>query len=308
MRSLSGVGLMDGSDAAQPRRLTVPIRNRWGEGDMAVLDFGPGHRPVDMVFAHANGFNAMTYRQLLLPLAKQFRIWAPDLRGHGRSNLPPQTMGRRNWHDHRDDLISLIEATDSPSLLLGGHSIGGTSSLLAAAQVPDRVKGLLLLDPVIWPKPTVAAFQLPVLDRVVAQSSIVKSTLRRRSVFETRDQAFASWKGRGAFKGWPDEVLRDYLADGLLETADGVKLACSPQWEASNYSSQAHNPWRALRQYRGPVRILRAEHGSLCGTIRPSAGRDLKISTVEGGGHLFPMTHPDAVRRTVTDLVAELGR
>lgn len=178
---------------------------------------------------------------------------------------------------------------------------------MVSERLPQRVNGLLLLDPVIWPKPTVAAFQLPGLDRLAARSPIVRSTLRRRSDFDSRDQAFASWQGRGAFKGWPDAVLRDYLADGLIDTPEGVRLACSPQWEASNYAAQSHNPWRALRRFDGPVRILRAEHGSLCSVTRPTASRDLQISTVKGGGHLFPLTHPDIVRSAVTDLVSELG-
>ena len=302
MRPMPDHGLM--AEYTAPRRLTVPIRNRYGEGDMAVLDFGPRERPVDLVFAHANGFNAYTYRSLLAPLAENLRIWAPDLRGHGRSTLPTSTHRRRNWHDHRDDMVGLIEAIDSPGLMLAGHSIGGVSSLLAASRVPERVSSLLLLDPVIWPKTTVAAFQMPVFDKLPSRSPIVRSTLRRRSVFDSRDQAFESWKGRGAFKGWPDEALHDYLVDGLLETPEGLRLACSPEWEASNYSAQSHNPWQALRGFGGPVRILRAERGSLCALMR---GRDnVRVETVKGGGHLFPMTHPEVVRKAVTDLVSRV--
>ena len=46
------------------RRLSVPIRNRWGDGEMALLDFGDPERAPDLVFVHANGFNAGTYRRL----------------------------------------------------------------------------------------------------------------------------------------------------------------------------------------------------------------------------------------------------
>lgn len=290
--------------AVQPRRLTVPVQNRFGAGDMAVLDFGPSDRPVDIIFAHANGFNAYTYCQLLMPLAQGLRIWAPDLRGHGRSTLPTRTQRRRNWHDHRDDLVALLEQVDSPSVILCGHSIGGVASLLAAERLPQRVSQLLLLDPVIWPRATVAAFHLPGFDQLSAHSPIVKSTLRRRAVFDSRDQAFASWKGRGAFKGWPDETLRDYLADGLIETDEGLRLACSPAWEASNYSAQSHNPWRALRRYPGPVKILRAERGSLCSVTRNSAGPNLSISTIKGGGHLFPLTHPEIVQDALMEMAS----
>lgn len=309
MRPVQGRGLMDGgidgSIAIQPRRLSVPVSNRYGEGRMAVLDFGPTDRPVDLVFAHANGFNAYTYRHLLSGLAGRLRIWAVDLRGHGRTTLPTRIQGRRNWSDHREDLISLLDTMDGPPVALCGHSIGGTSSLLAAAKVPHKVSRLILLDPVIWAYPTMAVFNTPVLNKLAGRAPIVKSTLRRRDRFDSRDQAFKSWRGRGAFKGWPDAVLADYLTDGLLEEdGEGLRLACTPAWEASNYSAQAHNPWKALRQYKGPVQLLRAETGTLCAVTRASAGPQLAIRTVTGGGHLFPMTHPQVVREVLSDLAS----
>ena len=291
---------MDGSMIAEPRRFSVPISNRFGSGEMSVLEFGPADRPVDLVFLHANGFNAYTYRSLLTTLGQGLRIWAPDLRGHGHTTLPTVVKGRRNWHDHRDDLIALLDKVDAPSVMVCGHSIGGTTALLAAEKLQSRIRQLLLLDPVIWPPLTTAAFGVPVLSRIPTQVPIVKSTLRRRDVFEARDQAFASWQGRGAFKGWPDDVLRDYLTGGLLPAADGFKLACTPAWEASNYSAQAHNPWRALRRYRGPITILKAQAGSLC-AVTPRPGVDVR--TVKGGGHLFPMTHANVVIEAVHELV-----
>ena len=54
---------------------------------MSVLDMGDSARAPDMIFVHANGFNALTYCTLLEPLARKARILAPDLRGHGRSTL-----------------------------------------------------------------------------------------------------------------------------------------------------------------------------------------------------------------------------
>ena len=56
---------MDAIRLSPPRRLSLPVANRWGAGEMNVLDFGDPDRPVDLIFVHANGFNAMTYRSLL---------------------------------------------------------------------------------------------------------------------------------------------------------------------------------------------------------------------------------------------------
>ena len=86
--------------------------------ELDVLDFGDPARPVDLIFVHANGFNAYTYRSLLQPLSGALRIWAPDLRGHGRTRLPARPEGRRSWKDHRDDLIALLDAAP-PELAAG---------------------------------------------------------------------------------------------------------------------------------------------------------------------------------------------
>lgn len=293
---------MDALALSAPRRISVPIDNRWGGGEMAVLDFGDSERPVDLVFVHANGFNARTYRTLLQPLSSALRIWAPDLRGHGATRLPAEPEGHRSWKDHRDDLIGLLEAIGGPPVALAGHSIGGTSGLLAAAEQPERVSRLLLLDPVVWPRPMVMALNLPLANRLSHHFPIVSRTLKRRAVFDSREQALAAYRGRGAFKGWPDLMLADYLADGLAETDRGLELTCSPAWEASNYGAQAHDPWRALARYPGAVRILKGETGSLC-AVRPSSRRaNMQVETVAGGGHLFPMTHAEITRDALFDL------
>jgi pimeloyl-ACP methyl ester carboxylesterase len=293
---------MDAIRFSPPRRLSLPVSNRWGAGRMSLLDFGEPKRPVDLVFVHANGFNALTYRSLLAPLAGSLRIWAPDLRGHGGTTLPAEPGGRRGWHDHRDDLVALLDTLDGPPMVLAGHSMGGTSALLAAAQRPDRVGGLVLLDPVIWSRWVVAAFQLPLLDRIASRIPLVKGALRRRAVFDSREQAMAAYLGRGAFRGWPEIMLADYLADGLIETPGGFTLACDPAWEASNYAAQSHDPWRALKRLDCPVRVLRAVAGSTCRL--PETPRGLAHVTVEsvpGGTHFFPMLQADVARDALFD-------
>lgn len=293
---------MDAIRISPPRRLILPVANRWGAGEMSVLDFGDPKRPVDLVFVHANGFNAMTYRTLLAPLSGTLRIWAPDLRGHGLTRLPADPKGRRGWTDHRDDLVALLDALDGPPAVLAGHSMGGTTALLAAAERPERVSQLVLLDPVIWRRWTVLAFHLPLLDRMASRIPLVKNARRRRGVFDSRAQAMAAYSGRGAFRGWPEVMLADYLADGLIETPDGLALACAPDWEASNYAAQSHDPWRALKRLDRPVRILKGEAGSTCHVPeRPRGLPHVTVETVAGGTHFFPMLKADVARDALFD-------
>ena len=294
---------MDAAFLTPPRRLTLPVSNRWGDGEMSVLDFGDARRPVDLVFAHANGFNAATYKSLLAPLSASLRILAPDLRGHGQTRLPTRTQRRRSWHDHRDDLVALLDTLDGPPVALAGHSMGGTSALLAAAERPDKVSRLVLFDPVVMPRGFHLIMAVPGLRDLPRQWPITKGAARRRARFDSPRQALDSWRGRGAFKGWSDQTLADYVSGAFAaEDEDGVRLVCAPEWEASNYAVQGHDARRALRRLDRPVHVLKAEKGSVCTLVAdPRRLPRLTIETVPGGGHLFPMTHPDIARDALFD-------
>ncbi len=287
------------TDFTAPRRRTVPLPGRGGE--MAMIEMGDPDRPVDLVFAHANGFNALTYRSLMTPLAQRFRILMPDLRGHGRTRLPTGTAGRWSWNDHGQDLAALLATIDGPPVVLSGHSMGGTSSLLAADLQPDRVSRLVLFDPVVWRRAAHIAFRLPGLRTLPSRIPMVAGALKRRRVFDDREQALIAYRGRGAFKGWPDSMIADYLKDGLVETGqdglthEGLVLACTPEWEASNYTSQSHDPWRALDRLDKPIRVLGAETGSPC-RITADPRRVRTVETIAGGNHFFPMVIPEITR------------
>jgi len=274
-------------------RIELPARG----GTMAALDFGPAERPIEVIFSHANGFNARTYRSILAPLAPPMRILALDLRGHGRTELPTNAEGRSTWNDIAEDLCALLEVIGAQDVILAGHSLGGTASLLAASRAPQRIRGLLLFDPVILSKEAAQkAREGPI------NSPLAEGARRRRTLFASRGEALAAYSGRGAFKSLTEPQLADYVADGLKERPDGAfELACSTEWEASNFVSHGHDAWAALLGPGPPVRILQAEHGSTCAALNPcldevlASGR-VSIDVAPGATHLLPMERPDLVR------------
>jgi pimeloyl-ACP methyl ester carboxylesterase len=277
---------------ARLRRRALPGR---GPGEMAIMDFGPPERPVDAVFLHANGFNANTYRAILAPLGAGFRLLAVDQRGHGLTSLLAIPDGRADWLDLRDDLLALLDAENLEGVILTGHSMGATASLLAAA-VSSRARALVLFDPVILEEPIPGGG---------ASSPMVQGALRRRARFASRDEAFAAYRGRGAFRTWPEETLSDYLETGLTEdSAGGLTLACAPAWEAANYAAQGHDSRAALRACQAPIRILTAEVGSTCrlksGPGLAAQAPQLRVETVAGTTHFLPMERPDLVREALS--------
>jgi len=281
------------------RKAALPSRG----GEMAYLDFGPAERPVDVVFSHANGFNARTYRSILQPLAEAMRILAIDLRGHGATTLPTVIDGRDGWAEFRDDLLAFLAAATDGPVVLAGHSMGGTSSLLAAAAEPGRVRRLVLLDPVIMPPEALADRQ------AVAESPLVQGALRRRANFPSKQAALEAYIGRGAFRTWSPEMVADYVEAGFRETGDGeVTLTCTPQWEASNFRTHNYDPWGAFAKSRCPIDIRRAEVASTSRVEGREAaltadGR-IAIETVPGTTHFLPMERPDVVAEALRGALA----
>jgi pimeloyl-ACP methyl ester carboxylesterase len=263
---------------------------------MAVLDFGPPGRPADIVLSHANGFNGRTYHSILQPLARDLRILALDLRGHGASALPTVVEGRQGWIEFRDDLLALLaEACEAP-VVLAGHSMGGTTSLLAAAAEPQRVRALALFDPVAVP------VQAQADAATMGASPLAQGALRRRAAFPSRAAAFEAYRGRGGFKTWSDAQLADYVEAGFAETPGGeVTLTCAPAWESSNFRTHNYDVWKAFFESRCPVRVLRAAEGSTFNV----EGRDadlaalaprVTVETIPDTTHFLPMERPDLVR------------
>lgn len=291
---------MDGFVVEEPRPRRIELAERGGA--MAALEFGPSDRPIDIVFSHANGFNARTYRTILGPLAPGLRILALDLRGHGRSELPTPTEGRISWDGLAEDLLALLAALDVRGAVLSGHSMGGTSSLLAAARAGGRVRSLVLFEPVLLPPGASEAYRRG----EAAASPMEVAARRRRAVFASRQDALAAYTGRGAFKSWSPDQLADYVADGFRDRSDGqVELSCTPDWEASNFGAHAHDPWPVLRAPPCPIRILRAEQASTSASLTPHldelVAAGLRIETVAGTSHFLPMERPQVVRAALSE-------
>jgi pimeloyl-ACP methyl ester carboxylesterase len=70
-------------------------------------------------------------------------VFAPDLRGRGRSSGLPGPVGMAQ---HAEDCAAVAEATGAGPLVVVGHSMGGFVATVLAARRPDLVRALVLVD------------------------------------------------------------------------------------------------------------------------------------------------------------------
>src|SRR5437763_15533064 len=109
--------------------------HEWGDRDAPPLVALHG------VTAHGRRFQRLAEERL----ASRFRVLAPDLRGHGRSDWePPWTIAT-----HVADVLETVEAAGVERAAWVGHSLGGRLVLELAAREPSRVERAALLDPAI---------------------------------------------------------------------------------------------------------------------------------------------------------------
>jgi pimeloyl-ACP methyl ester carboxylesterase len=70
-------------------------------------------------------------------------VFAPDLRGRGRSSHLPGPVGMAQ---HAEDCAAVVEAAGGTPVVVVGHSMGGFVAEVLAARRPELVAGLVLVD------------------------------------------------------------------------------------------------------------------------------------------------------------------
>ncbi|GGZ58774.1 alpha/beta fold hydrolase [Streptomyces bluensis] len=102
---------------------------------------GPPAAPP-VVLLHALGEDATDWEPVVPLLARSRRVYALDLRGHGRSDWP----GDYSLELMRADVLRFLDALGLDRVDLIGHSMGGIVAYLLAQDHPQRVTRLVLED------------------------------------------------------------------------------------------------------------------------------------------------------------------
>lgn len=97
-----------------------------------------------LVIAHGYFDDALCRAPLIRELETDYDVIAYDARGHGRSDAPETGYG---MDDRVADLIGVLDALGVDEAVLVGHSMGGSTVASTAAGHPDRVRGVVMIDP-----------------------------------------------------------------------------------------------------------------------------------------------------------------
>jgi lipase len=256
-----------------------------------------------VLFAHATGFHGRAWDEIARRFPERRRI-AVEIRGHGRSAKPDPPYA---WRDFGRDIVAVAESLGVEGALGVGHSMGGHSTVCAAAFRPKTYARLLLIDPTIFPP---EAYGTPPPD-----ASYIR---KRKNVFQSAEEMIERYSGRLPFSRWHPQVLRDYCQFGILPHGNEFVLACPPDIEASIYHESkvlGSNIYPEIARIAQPVTVIRAGRARRPGVFdlstSPTAenlashfadGRD-KI--FEDCTHYIPQEQPARVAEEIALLLVE---
>ena len=128
---------------------------------------------------------------------------------------PRDPVGIETWCE---DLLRLLDAEDVPRAVIAGHSLGAQVGYLFASRYPERVTGLVLIDPLFRPalRGWLRFMRLgaPLLWIVITVIRFLNRLGLRRRHFPLRDLRALDETTRAALgaSGDPQEIVHRYTA------------------------------------------------------------------------------------------------
>lgn len=300
--ALCGVAALVLFTAHTSRRVgaALPPMGRFVEAGGARIHYLERGRGPALLLIHGLGGSLRTYTHSLVDrLADDFRVVVMERPGSGESTRAPGAGARLGAQ--AETVSAFIRALGLERPLLVGHSLGGAVALAVALEHPEQVRGLALVAPLANEQTAVPAVfnrllvTSPALRRLKAWTvAAPASILRRARVLET---LFG-----------PDPVPRDYATNG------GGLLGLRPQSFCASSEDlvalEGELPAWVGRygELRVPVGILygrgdRVLDHRLHGVAVAPMIKGAELELIEGG-HMLPLTAPDAVAGFVRRVAA----
>ncbi|HYE81945.1 MAG TPA: alpha/beta hydrolase [Clostridia bacterium] len=210
--------------------------------DMLYFDTKTAGLPI--LCLHGRWGRAETWYDFIQHYGKQYRIIAPDQRGHGLSSKP---VSKYTAEEMAEDIKELLDFLKIDSVILVGHSMGGRVAGYTAALYPDYIKALAILD---RSASGPAKSNMPPLEQIPAVDPLTKDW----------PLPFSSLGEAKAFimQATDSELSYQYFMNSLIETAEGYRMMFSSQAMAAGIVYD-EDWFRLLPQINCPVLLIRAK-------------------------------------------------
>ena len=248
--------------------------------DLFVDDGGesPATAPATppIVFLHSAAGNTTHFAKQLSHLRGHRRAIALDFRGHGRS-APPHD-GDYSIAGLATDVARVADALALERFVLAGHSMGGAAAAAYAGGHPERLAGLLLLDPASDGRALPAALRAGII-----------SALRSPAYLQTVEAYWAP-------------MLELSSADVRARLAGDLRSTRREALVETLASLFEFDPVTPLRAYQGRALALITRFNETPASYQALAPH-LPHHKIDGVGHWLHLDAPDVVNRAIDEFL-----
>ena len=278
-------------DSAMEQR---KIRKFRGHGiDLSGLDYGGEGRPP-MLLIHGGAAHARWWDFVAPALTGRFHVLALDQRGHGDSPWSAEwAYGSRHY---AADLEAVIAGWGLGAPVLVGHSMGGHSAMVFAAEHSDRLRAMVAIDSIpAYPEHAVAALAA-IADRPA-------------SVYESLDDAVASFRLLPGETLAAPEILR-HVAELSFRRRDDGKWA--HKMDRRTLRREPVQLDAELARIRCPALLIKAAESPVLSAAfaRAMAARMARgrMVLLENSNHHAPIDNPAGLVAAMTPFLDEVAR
>jgi pimeloyl-ACP methyl ester carboxylesterase len=235
------------------------------------------------------------WRHVIAPLAEEYRVLAPDLRGFGWSDAPAGDYAKATW---AADILALLDAEGIDRVSLMGHDWGGYVGFLLALAQPGRLQRFVALDiapPWLTGRPRARQLALPLMGSY--QALLATPVLGPRTVTTGAWFVRALIRAGSRSKGpWTAEEFGVY-ADVLRSPARArASSACYRTFLTRELPATLldHTTGSDLEV---PTLLVMGGASPLRWVLDPQPGLNLQVDTIPHAGHFLPEEAPHDVLR-----------
>jgi 4,5:9,10-diseco-3-hydroxy-5,9,17-trioxoandrosta-1(10),2-diene-4-oate hydrolase len=105
-----------------------------------------GEKGSTVILLHGVGCHVEFWEKNIAALAQEHRVFAIDIVGFGRTDKPDEFYRSQHMAYMANFVLDFMNAMDIDKASLVGNSMGGGISIVVAAQAPERVEKIVLVD------------------------------------------------------------------------------------------------------------------------------------------------------------------
>jgi pimeloyl-ACP methyl ester carboxylesterase len=252
-----------------------------------------GGKGPAVVLLHGYGETGDMWVPMAIDLARDHTVIVPDLRGLGLSSKPAGGFDKKT---QGLDVEGVLNKLNIDSVDVVAHDIGNMVAYAFAAQYPDRVRRLVVIDA---PLPGVGPWEEVLKNPLLWHFRFGGPDMERLVAGRERIYLDRFWNEFSATPQRFSEPAREHYAK--LYAMPGAMHSGFSQFAAFDQDAIDNKAFLAKGKLKMPVLAVGGEKsfGPMMATVMRFAAADVHEAVVPGSGHWIMEENPEATVRIV---------